>query len=86
MEEIKTVSSGDLPPDFPSLLASVSDGDAVTLNDIYAMQEEIFVLLQKESIWEKPINDYTPTEGILLLIFILLLWLVIKQFIGGIFK
>lgn len=38
------------------------------------------------TIWDKPFEEYSVTEGFLLFIFILLLWLVISRQIGGVFK
>lgn len=38
------------------------------------------------SILDKPLEDYTTSESLCLLIFILLLWLVISRAIGGVFK
>lgn len=36
------------------------------------------------TIWDKPIDDYTPTEGILLIIMFILLARLIFDFVGGI--
>lgn len=61
-------------------ISSVSEGDPVDI------QREIVSALSNETLWEKPISEYSVQEGLLLFIFILLLWLVISRFLGGIFK
>lgn len=38
------------------------------------------------TVWDKPLEEYSVSEGLLLVIFIMLLWLVISRQIGGIFK
>lgn len=97
---IQTVSGGDALPTAtettPEYIGTVSGNDAsesALSSDLlfYAeMQtgylEEINEHLeeQKQTIWEKPIEEYTPTEGLLLIIMALLLGVVIFKFVGGI--
>lgn len=38
------------------------------------------------TLWDKPISDYSTSEGLLLVVVILLLWMVISRQIGGVFK
>lgn len=71
---------------------SVSNSDpilyipSVSKGDLVEMQREIVSALSSETLWEKSISEYSVQEGLLLFIFILLLWLVISRFFGGIFK
>ena len=60
----------------------------VTQDDFYEFKEELFEEIREEefSLWDKPFDKYTVSEGYLLLIFILLLWLVISRLIGGVIK
>lgn len=75
-----------------NVASSVSNSDSilyipsVSKGDLVEMQREIVSALSSETLWEKPISEYSVQEGLLLFIFILLLWLVISRFFGGIFK
>ncbi len=76
-EDIITVSSGD-----SSGIITVSGGDSpveFSDEDIIAAIQEI----DSTSIWDKPIEEYTPTEGLLLIILFVLLAFFFKQLIGG---
>lgn len=90
-EIIQTVSGGDAALDTEN---PVIIQDNITLEELTLLleskQEEFVSALStemQELKWaEKPLEDLTVTEGCLVIITVLLLWLVIKQFIGGIFK
>lgn len=62
--EPETVSGSDVRT------FSEASSDTVSAGDIYNISYET---MEEVSIWEKPISDYTVSEGLLLLIFILLL-------------
>lgn len=75
-----------------NVASSVSNSDSilyipsVSVGDFMEIQRETESALVNLTIWDKPLNDYSVQEGLLLFIFILLLWLVISRFFGGIFK
>lgn len=90
-ETIQTVSGGDASP--ITLTETPGTNESALSNELlfYAeMQtgylEEINEHLeeQKQTIWDKPIEEYTPTEGLLLIIMALLLGVIIFKFVGGI--
>uniref|UniRef100_UPI0040574820 hypothetical protein n=1 Tax=Acetatifactor sp. TaxID=1872090 RepID=UPI0040574820 len=94
MENEMTVSSGDaleeLPEELQEETTEVLEIDYVTTEDLQNMTKELIEVMTEEetvqTIWDKPIEEYTPTEGMLLILVVIALWFVIKQFIGGIFK
>lgn len=78
-----SVSGNDIEEELIS--ESVSDnsvsGDSVSSNDYMPILTDIYSEI-RQPIWEKKLEDYTVTEGLLLLMFILLLAL----FVGKFFK
>lgn len=58
----------------------VSMGDVTDGNMDYIVQEQV----PEPTLWDKSLSDYTVTEGLLFLIFLLLLWSAIVKLIGGV--
>lgn len=79
-EELPTVSGGDAGTDTLSgdILAELQ------LQSAYLENMEEMLESGSLSIWEKPIEDYTPTEGILLILLFILLFVLVYELVGGI--
>lgn len=79
-----SVSGNDIAEELIS--ESVSDnsvsGNSVSSNDYMPILTDMYTEMQQPTIWDKPLEDYSVTEGLLLLMFILLLAL----FVGKFFK
>lgn len=60
----------------------------VTQEDFYQFKNELFEEIREEeyTLWNKPLEKYSVVEGLLLMIFILVLWLVTSRLIGGVIK
>lgn len=60
----------------------------VTQEDLYQFKEELFSEIREDeyTLWNKPLDKYSVTEGLLLMIFALVLWLVTSRLIGGVIK
>lgn len=82
-----TVSGGDAVPmlleldlDNTDIVALLEDNNAY-LSLLLEQQEQ-----QTLSLWEKPLVDFTPTEGILLILLVVVLYVFVDEIIGGIIK
>lgn len=80
---IETVSSGDSDPIVSSDYSSRFDEIVLLLENqneqIHSMQET-----ESQTLWNKPIEEYTPTEGLLLIMMFIMLFVVIYELVGGI--
>ena len=82
-ESFEEVENGD------SAASSVGDYDARFDEIILLLEEQneqIYFMQEMESqtIWTKPIEEYSPTEGILLIIMFMMLFVIIYELVGGI--
>lgn len=82
-EFIETVSSGDA-------VATVGIDYNARFDEIVLLLEEqgeqIYTLqeTQEQTLWDKPIEEYTPTEGLLLIMMFIMLFVLIYELVGGI--
>lgn len=88
-EEPESVSGNDVSAEPPLESVSGNDvleesvsGNSVSSNDYMPILTDMYAEMQQPTIWDKPLEDYSVTEGLLLLMFILLLAL----FVGKFFK
>lgn len=68
----ENVSGNDALEESVSGNSSVS-GNTVSGNDYMPILMDMYAEMQQPTIWDKPLEDYTVTEGLLLLMFIILL-------------
>lgn len=89
---VSTVSGGDLPG-----VESVSGGDAAGggINyyqvNLYTLSEEPVMEVSESqeiqyTLWDKPLEDYSVTEGLLLLLVLIAVAVLVWGMIGGGFK
>lgn len=85
----------DLQSEDGELSPTVSGGDSIDLSELTILLEENNRMMQEltecevketASIWEKPLSDYTVTEGILLIILFLCLFVFIYRAVEGVIK
>ena len=90
LEENPEDATEELTEEIPE---EVTETESTLSNDIlYQLElqnlalEQITAIMEesKQTIWEKPIEDYTPTEGILLIMMFLMLGVIIFKLVGGI--
>lgn len=78
----ETVSMGDVIP----FSAINENGTLLTVEDITLAIENAGVTLVPEqyTLWDKPLEEYTVTEGLLLILVLCAVGLVIHKIIGGV--
>lgn len=72
---------------YPSITPEpvAADSDDTAQSDPGSDEWAVYEMSQVETIWDKPFEDYTPTEGYLFLIFTLILvYLGFRIFKGGV--
>lgn len=74
----ESVSGNDAPGE--SVSGNGVSGNSVSGNDYMPVLTDMYAEMQQPSIWDKPLEDYTVTEGLLLLMFTLLLALITGKF------
>lgn len=72
-----------------SVSSSVSDYDARFDEIILLLEEQneqIYSLQEsrEQTLWNKPIEEYSPTEGLLLIMMFIMLFVLIYELVGGI--
>lgn len=77
----ESVSGNDALEESVSGNSSVSS-NTVSGNDYMPILTDMYAEMQQPTIWDKPLEDYTVTEGLLLLMFIILL----VKLIGSLIK
>lgn len=96
-EVSETVTQGDDFSQSGEILETVSDGDSILYDEQFAdiIEELVYQREQMDSlqayleakdmtIFEKPLEKYTVTEGLLLITFFAVLFALIMKIIGGI--
>lgn len=78
----ETVSMGDAIP----FAISGEDGTSLTVEDItLAINDaEVTVAAEPYTLWDKPLEEYTVTEGLLLILVLCAVGLCISRIIGGV--
>ena len=82
-EVIETVEDGEVSASAVSDYNARFDEIILLLEEqneqIYSMQQS-----QEETLWNKPIEEFNPTEGLLLIMMFIMLFVLIYELVGGI--
>lgn len=92
LETIETTETTETPTPYQTVSGGDANDGALSSELLFHAESQTDILeeinerheAQTQTIWEKPIEEYTPTEGILLIIMFCVVGVIIFKFIGGI--